>query len=104
MAAFLPYTSCFSSIQNRTEDSVILSGLSIDLWYTDPMEMTKLPCGSGDHNKVKSTDVVEIAMAWLVPRNLSPLLTLAHKTLRQIVQFPYVEGLRRFKDSFGLYL
>ena len=64
--------------------------------------MNKLPCGSGHHNKVKSTDIVEIAMTWLVPMNLSPLLILAHKTLKEITLFPNIEGLRRVEDSFAL--
>lgn len=99
MAAVPPYTSF------RTElKTLIPSVLGIDLWYTDPIEMTKLPRGSGDHNKVKSTDIVEIAMTWLVPRNLCPLLILSHKTLKEITPFPYIEGLRKVKDSFALAL
>lgn len=47
---------------------VIQSGLGVDLWNNDPTEMTKLPCGSGDHNKVRSLDMVETAMTWLVSR------------------------------------
>lgn len=72
METFPPHTLCFSSIQNRTEDSEIWSGLGIDLWYNDQMEMTKPPCGCGDHNNEKSLDMLAIAMTWLVPRKSEP--------------------------------